>query len=209
MPNLFIIFVLEIKQKRNLVMKKLLLILLSTVSIFAQSQFKTGDVITTKDKLRFLDSLNKYRIEAGVPALEYSFQEDSIARLRTRILFNHIDSISEETYNSDIMEHNHFNFLEDIKRYDKKNVHPDTVLNWSAECSARLSRLSYPDDLIDELFQGWKNSKEHWKIMLDPRFKYIVLDWLIDNQRHIRIRKGTFASLVIFNKKFNENSRGN
>jgi uncharacterized protein YkwD len=190
-------------------MKNLILMILVSTSVFAQSQFKTGDVITTEDKLRFLDSLNKYRIEAGVPALEYSFKEDSLARLRTTTLFKHIDSISEETYNSDIMEHNHFNFLEDIKRYDKKNVHPDTVLNWSAECSARLNRLSYPNDLIDELFHGWKNSKEHWKIMLDPRFKYIVLDWIIDNQRHIRIRKGTFASLVLFNKRFNENSRGN
>jgi uncharacterized protein YkwD len=190
-------------------MKTLLFFIVLSTSLYAQSNLKTGDIITREDKLRFLDSLNKYRIEAEVPALEYSFQEDSLARLRTSTLFKHIDSITEETYNSDIMEHNHYNYFEDIERYDKNNVHPDTVLNWSAECSARLSRLSYPHDLIDELFHGWKKSKEHWKIMLDPRFKYIVLDWIIDNQRHIRIRKGTFASLVLFNKRFNENSRVN
>ena len=187
-------------------MKTLIIFLLLSTSLYAQSKFKTGDIITKEDKLRFLDSLNKYRLEAGVQPLEYSFQEDSLARLRTRTLFKHIDSISEETYKSDIMEHNHYNFFEDVSKYDKEVVHKDTVLSWSAECSARLSRLSYPDDLIDEFFHGWKNSKEHWKIMLDPRFKYIVLDWIIDNQRHIRIRKGTFASLVLFNKSFNENS---
>ena len=187
-------------------MKNLILMILISTSVFAQSKFKTGDVITTKDKLRFLDSLNKYRIEAGVQPLVYSFQEDSLARLRTTTIFNHVDSISEEEYTSDWLEHLHYKFIEDVRKYDKQLVHKDTVLNWSAECSARLSRFSYPDDLIDELFHGWKNSKEHWKVMLDPKFKYIVLNWFIDNQRTMRNRKGTFASLVLFNKRFNENS---
>lgn len=189
-------------------MKTFILMILSTVSILAQSQFKTGDVITSEDKLRFLDSLNKYRIAAGVPALEYSFQEDSLAKLRTKTLFKHIDSISEETYNSDVMEHNHFNFIEDVLNYEKQHIHIDTVVNWSAECSARLNKLYQVHDMVDELFHGWKNSSEHWKIMLDARFKYIVLDWFIDNQRHIRLRKGTFASLVLFDKKIVKSKRG-
>ena len=187
-------------------MKTLIIFLLLSTSLYAQSKFKTGDIITREDKLRFLDSLNKYRLEAGVPPLEYSLQEDSLARLRTTTIFNHIDSISEEEYDSDWLEHLHYKFIEDVRKYDKQLVHKDTVLNWSAECSARLSRLLYPDDLIDELFHGWKNSKEHWKVMLDPKFKYIVLDWFIDNQRTMRNRKGTFASLVLFSKRFNENS---
>ena len=193
-------------------MKKIMILLmfiLFTPITFSQSNFKTGNVITNADKLRFLDSLNKYRIEAGVPILKYSFQEDSLARLRTTTIFNHVDSISEEEYDSDWLEHLHYKFIEDVRKYDKQLVHKDTVLNWSAECSARLSRLLYPDDLIDQLFHGWKNSKEHWKVMLDPKFKYIVLDWFIDNQRTMRNRKGTFASLVLFNKRFNKNSERN
>ncbi len=185
------------------------IILFGTMSLMAQSQYKTGDTITTQDKLRFLDSLNKYRILAGVEPLEYSFQEDSLAKLRTETIFKHIDSISEEEYKSDWMEHQHHRFIEDVRKYDKSNVHKDTVINWSAECSARISKLNNPDDLVDELFQGWKNSKAHWKMMLEPKFKYIVLDWFIDNQRHIKLRKGTIASLVLFSKRFNENSRGN
>ena len=190
-------------------MKTLLFFIVLSTSLYAQSNLKTGDIITREDKLRFLDSLNKYRLEAGVPPLEYSLQEDSLARLRTTTIFNHIDSISEEEYDSDWLEHLHYKFIEDVRKYDKQLVHKDTVLNWSAECSARLSRLSYPDDLIDELFHGWKNSIEHWKVMLDPKFKYIVLNWFIDNQRTMRNRKGTFASLVLFNKRFNKNSERN
>ena len=190
-------------------MKTLLFFIVLSTSLYAQSNLKTGDIITREDKLRFLDSLNKYRLEAGVQPLEYSFQEDSLARLRTTTIFNHIDSISEEEYDSDWLEHLHYKFIEDVRKYDKQLVHKDTVLNWSAECSARLSRLSYPDDLIDELFHGWKNSIEHWKVMLDPKFKYIVLNWFIDNQRTMRNRKGTFASLVLFNKRFNKNSERN
>ena len=89
-------------------MKTLLLILLSTVSLFAQSQFKTGDIITTEDKLRFLDSVNKYRIEAGVAPLKYSFQEDSLARLRVNTLFNHAESLTEEEYQADFINFIYF-----------------------------------------------------------------------------------------------------
>jgi hypothetical protein len=92
-------------------MKTLLFFIVLSTFLYAQSNLKTGDIIPREDKLRFLDSLNKYRIEAVVTALEYSFQEDSLARMRTTTLFKHIDSISEETYNSYIMEHNHFNFF--------------------------------------------------------------------------------------------------
>ena len=181
-------------------MKTLLLILLSTVSLFAQSQFKTGDVITTEDKLRFLDSLNKYRIEAGVPALEYSFQEDSLARLRVNTLLNHVETLSDEEYKSDWQNHLHFNLRKDIKAYDKSNVVIDSFINMYGECAARLSRFSDTDNMVDKLFQGWKNSKPHWELMLNPNYKTISLFWFIDNHREIRIRKGTFASLVLLKK---------
>ncbi len=177
-----------------------LIILFGTMSLMAQSQYKTGDIITSQDKLRFLDSLNKYRAIAGVEPLEYSFQEDSLAKLRTETIFKHIDSISEEEYRLNPLENLHFNFVEDIKKYITENIHQDSVLYWSAECSARISKLNNPDDLINELFNGWKNSKDHWKVMLDGRYTSISLSWHIDNYRNIRKRKGTIASLVLFKK---------
>jgi hypothetical protein len=201
-------FVLEIKSIRNYVMKQIIIFLFAITSVFAQSQFKTEDIISTQDKLRFLDSLNKYRELAGVKPLEYSFQEDSLAKYRTSTIFNHLDSISEEEYKSNITEHQHHSFFEDIIKYESKHIHVDTVVNWSAECSARLSKYNQPDDMVNELFQGWKNSKAHWSIMLDSRFEYIVFDWFCDNQRHIRERKGTIASIVLFSKKLVKSKRG-
>lgn len=188
-------------------MKRLFLMILVSTSVFAQAQFKTGNIITTEDKLRFLDSLNKYRIEAGVPALEYSFQEDSLARLRTRTVFNYIEQIGEDEYKLNPLENLHFNFVEDIKKYIIENIHEDSVLYWSAECSARLSKLNQADDLVNELFHGWKNSKEHWKVMLDDRYTSISLNWFIDNERHIKIRKGTFGSLVLFKKDMTKKAK--
>lgn len=181
-------------------MKTIILIFIMAFSMIAQTQSKTGDIITNTDKLRFLDSLNKYRIEAGVPALEYSFQEDSLAKLRVKTLFNHVDSLSEEEYKSDWQNHLHFNLRKDIKAYDKSNVVIDSFINMYGECAARLSRFNETEDLINELFQGWKNSKAHWELMLSPNYKTISLFWFIDNQREFRLRKGTFASMVLLKK---------
>ena len=179
--------------------------ILSTVSMIAQSQFKTGDVITTEDKLRFLDSLNKYRIEAGVPPLKYSFQEDSLAKLRVNTLFNHAESLTEEEYQADWKNHGHFNLRKDIKDYDHNNIVIDSFINMYGECSARLNKLIESDDLIIQLFNGWKNSKlGHWELMLSSDYETISLAWFIDDKRHIRLRKGTFASLVLIKKAKNE-----
>jgi uncharacterized protein YkwD len=181
-------------------MKAVILMIFSAVSISAQGQINIGGVIRSEDKLRFLDSLNKYRIEAGVPALEYSFQEDSLARLRVNTLFNHVESLSEEDYKSDWQNHLHFDLRKDIKAYDKSNVVIDSFINMYGECAARLSRFSDTDDMANKLFQGWKNSKPHWELMLSPNYKTISLFWFIDDQRELRLRKGTFASLILLKK---------
>lgn len=185
-------------------MKIFIVMILSTVSMIAQSQFRTGDVITTEDKLRFLDSVNKYRILAGVPPLKYSFQDDSLARLRVKTLFNNAESLTEEEYQSDWQNHGHFNLRKDIKDFDRNNVPIDSFIQMYGECSAKLSKLIEPDDLISQLFDGWKNSKlGHWDLMLSPDYETLSLSWFLDNQRHIRIRKGSFASLVLIKKAVN------
>ena len=158
------------------------------------------------DKLRFLDSLNTYRAIAGVPPLRYSFQEDSLAKLRVSSIYRHIDSIGEEEYKRDIIEHQHYNWEHDWHTYDKKNIHPDTVLSHYAECTARLSKLFEYDEMFDKLFQGWKNSSEHWKIMMSPKYEYITLHFALDDHKHLRLRKGYFAALVLFSKGVNQRS---
>jgi len=185
-------------------MKKFIMLLLVSTSLFAQTSFKTGDVITTEDKLRFLDSLNKYRELAGVKPLKYSFRQDTLAAMRTETIFNHIESVTEEEYKSNWLEHLHFNLRDDIKKFDKKHIPIDSFINMYGECSARLSKLNSSEDLVSELFNGWKNSKLHWECMLNPNYEYIALNWFKDNQRHIRERKGTIASLVLVKLKMSE-----
>ena len=184
----------------------IIMIILSQGICLAQNNV-TGNEITKDDKLRFLDSLNSYRKEIGAIPLQYSFQEDSLARLRVATIFKHVDSISESEYKSDYVAALHYKFKDDIRAYDKKNVHPDTVLAFHGECSARLSKLSDIDDLVSELFQGWKNSPEHWKMMLDSKYQHMMLYWFIDNERHIRLRKGTIAVLLMYTKAENETTR--
>jgi uncharacterized protein YkwD len=185
-------------------MKKLFMILVILFGLlnyeysFSTTEYdKSENYITKQDKLRFLDSLNKYRELAGVKPLKYSFRQDTLASMRTETIFNHIDSISEDNYQSEILGHMHFNLRQDIKRFDKSHIPADSFIQMYGECSARLSKLNLCKDLVSELFNGWKNSKEHWEIMLDPNYEYISLNWFIDNQRHIRLRKGTIASLVL------------
>jgi hypothetical protein len=184
-------------------------IFLITSNLYAQSEFESPYLFTKEQKIEFLDSLNKYRDSLGVPKVQYSFQEDSLSRLRISSIFNHIDSIGEEEYKKDIIENQHHNWKQDWDNYDKNNVDSDTVLSEYAECTARLSRLYNSDDLVTRLFKGWKNSPAHWKEMMNPKYQYITLDCFIDNYRHIRLRKGYFSALVLFSKGVNQNTRGN
>lgn len=166
--------------------------LFATASLFAQSQFRTGDVIISEDKLRFLDSLNKYRTEAGVPPVKYSFEVDSLPKLRLKTILDHLQNISEFQYNKDFKKHLHHNFFEDATKFDKENIHADSTIAPLAECSARLQ---YDDNLdtIAKLFQGWKNSPSHWDAMMDSQFIFVSIYFE-------KTDKGFLASLVLSNK---------
>ena len=52
--------------------------------------------------------MNKYRVLAGVKPLVYSFKEDSLARLRVKTLFNHVETLTEEEYRADWKNHGDF-----------------------------------------------------------------------------------------------------
>ena len=127
--SLFNRSILYIKIIKGVIMHLSIINLLFLVHGICLSQInRTGNIVTNEDKLRFLDSLNAYRLEIGSVPLQYSFQEDSLARLRVATIFKHVDSISESEYKSDYVAALHYKFKDDIRAYDKKNVHPDTVL---------------------------------------------------------------------------------
>ena len=171
---------------------------------YVNAQETDGHVLTEYDKLRFLDSLNYYREKSGVPLLKYSFQEDSLAKLRVATIYRHIDSLHNADVKYDYMEELHFRFDEDIKSYDKNNVHRDTVLAWQGECSAHLSRFKTSSDWTMDLFNGWKNSPAHWEMLMESKYEYAVLHLYSDTDRYFKFRLGSVASLILFSKAINK-----
>jgi hypothetical protein len=159
-----------------------------------------NDTITILDKLRFLDSINKYRVKKGIAPVIYSFHDDKLGRIRVKSIFKHIDSITVEQYTSNPVTHLHWNFERDVRRYEKKYVPMDSVITRGGECSAYLGILSVliKRDRVKDLFEGWKGSPPHWAQMMNPDFTHIVLSWKID-RKSFESQK-LIASLVLFNK---------
>jgi len=175
----------------------------SNINSYSQKEkliYFPGDTITALDKLRFLDSINKYRVKKGISPVIYSFHDDKLGRLRVKTIFKHIDSITVEEYKSDPVTHLHWNFERDVRRYENKYVPMDSVITRGAECSAYLGILSVliKRDRVKDLFEGWKGSPPHWAQMMNPDFTHIVLCWTID-RRSFESQK-LIASLVLFNK---------
>lgn len=160
-------------------MKQIIIIfLLAVTSAFAQSQFKTGDAITTEDKLRFLDSLNKYRNMYGIPELKYSFKYESFSVNRIETIRNHIKKISYEECRKNLRKHLHINAMEDFCKFNIFNLPADTTFTWKGECTLSANNgyvLEKKLDIITEIFTAWKGSPDHWNNMLDPNFQYITL----------------------------------
>jgi uncharacterized protein YkwD len=162
----------------------------------------SDDTIRTVDKLRFLDSINKYRVKKGIAPLTYSFQDDKLARIRVRSIYKHIDSISDAEYKLNYLEHLHYKFEKNLISYDNKYINKDSIITAAGECAAGLpkSTLIVRTDLVNTIFQGWKNSPAHWKEMMCPDYTYMVLHWHIDKKREYDLQKGGIFSLVLFNK---------
>jgi len=159
-------------------MKRLIIFLFAATSVFAQTQFKTGDMITTQDKLRFLDSLNKYRNMYGIPELKYSFKYEGISVNRIETIRTHIKKIGYEECRKDIRKHLHINFMEDFCKFNINTLPEDTTFTWKGECTLSVNNgyvLEKKLDIITEIFTAWKESQDHWCNMLDPDFKYIAL----------------------------------
>lgn len=155
-------------------MKFLLLLIIST-SLFAQSQSTIS--LTKEDKLRFLDSLNKYRKIAGSPESQYSFTYEKISTIRINTLRKYLKTISLKKCEANPRKYLHYNFDKDFNLFKLKEFKKDTTIGWHGECTyALLTNNLNKKDLVNELFNGWKSSKDHWNNMIDPDFKYITLE---------------------------------
>ena len=159
-------------------MKQLIIFLFAVTSAFAQPQFKTGNHITNEDKLRFLDSLNKYRKMYGIHESKYSFAYEEISSIRISTIRKHIKNIGYEECKKDIRKHLHYNFMEDFCKFNISDLPSDTKFGWKGECTISANNgyvIEKKFDIITEIFKAWKESQDHWCNMLDPDFKYITL----------------------------------
>ncbi len=159
-------------------MKHFIIFLFTATSVFSQSQFKTGDIITAQDKLRFLDSLNKYRKMYGIHESKYSFTYEEISSIRISTLRKHIQEVTYEKCKDSVRKHLHYNFMEDFCKFNISNLPLDTKFGWKGECTYAVDNnyiILKKKDLVSELFTAWKESPDHWNNMLDPDFKYISL----------------------------------
>ena len=171
---------------------KYILIILSLMIIDIQAVAQTPE-----QKQEFLDSLNKYRIAAGSNPVEYDYDADALAQTRVQTICKHLDDISEQEYNSDVRLHLHHDCEEDFKNYHSKvkSEKLDT-LGRGGECSAYLTRWfsNNPASMHIKLFNGWKNSPDHFEAMMDSRYEYIALSWTYHKDQVV-------ASLVMFQVK--------
>ncbi len=149
---------------------------------------------TPEQKQEFMDSLNKYRIAAGSDPVKYDYYADSLAQLRIQTICSHLDDIDQEEYSANIRKYLHYNIDADYKTYEEFLIATkQDSIGWSSECAAHLSKWmsNNPASIHIKLFQGWKNSQDHWNVMLDSRLRRIALAWKYHNGQIV-------ASLVIF-----------
>lgn len=168
-------------------MLKILIILLTVwTAMYTHAQ-------TTSEKLRFLDSLNKYRIQVGVRPMEYYFEADTLAKRRFETTSNHIDSMSYDIRDlpkTEFRANVHYRFSEDEEWFNEKIVPQDTTVTSIAECSGYLTisnYLGFSDNIANAMFLGWKKSEDHWNMMMDARLKYVAIYWSMTNNGFIPI----------------------
>jgi hypothetical protein len=181
-------------------MKQLIIFLFANFSLFAQQQIQSIqlNVISEDDKVRIVDSINKYRRNSGLNDVVYLHELDTLAKLRTNTIFGHIDTLTEEVISANPIKQLHFGADNDINRFIVENLPEDTSFSYVSECSARLTYSMKSKDLISTLFKGWKLSPEHWKSIMDPEFKYVSLYWKKGD-------KFLIASLIFFDEKIKIN----
>lgn len=181
----------KVNQTEN-VMKKFMVALFLFASVMvAKSAVNTNRIISLEDKMSLLDSLNKYRVMAGLPEFTYSFEYEALSQQRTESVKNHLDTLSKDGFLSNSRKALHFNFKRDICEFNSVNL-PNTIkFGLKGECSAVIPSYTEYEECVKDFFTGWKNSEDHWNAIMNGEFKYITVDW-------IETKNGIVACLNLF-----------
>jgi len=173
-------------------MKKLVIILfLLATNLLAQNSNQVNRIITFEDKMRLLDSLNKYRVLEGLPKFQYSFDYENLSQFRTQSVKQHLDTLSKEAFNLNSIKSLHFNFKKDICFFNSVNLPIGVKFGLKGECSAIIPVFTENEECVEKFFSGWKNSKAHWDCIMTQEFEYITVDW-------VETKNGIVACLNLF-----------
>jgi hypothetical protein len=53
------------------------------------------DLVSMRDKRIFLDSMNLYRSELGLKKVRYSVEVETLAKIRTKTIYNHLKTLTQ------------------------------------------------------------------------------------------------------------------
>lgn len=148
------------------------------------------ELVSHREKLILMDSINKYRAEKGLTILKYSTDAERLSKIRTQSMYDHLVTISQSDLRKNVKQL-HRNFGYDYRMFDLdlefyKKGYAITVAN---ECAANLYK---PDSMVYVLFDGWKNSPTHWACMMDTDSNSMSIDIKETED------EGILVSMIIF-----------
>jgi len=180
----------EIRMKT---MKKLLIL---SLCFFMKQVVCSQDLVSMKDKRIFLDSMNLYRSELGLKKVRYSVEVETLAKIRTKTIYNHLKTLTQREYKKNYRIHLHEGFGMDAHSYTSSLRVQRSGFNAGAIAENVIHFVGYTNDLIPLSFEGWKNSPDHWVEMMDKNIDHISLHFeKFDN--------GILAVMILFVKSTN------
>jgi uncharacterized protein YkwD len=135
------------------------------------------ELVTMKDKLALLDSMNKCRTELGLKKVKYSVGVEKLAKIRTKTIYNHLKTLTKAEFIKNYQIHSHEGFWLDELTFSTGLKLQDSRYLIAATMENVCYFMGYTDNLIPKSFEGWKNSEGHWSAMMSESINHISLHY--------------------------------
>lgn len=140
-------------------MKKIISILFLFLSVSVFAQTKLDSLVLVK--------VNEYRVSKGLNKVEFDTVSYKAAENQASYLYKHDSVVGHEQ--------NNIGFETPGKRYiyfgGNKNASTAEVCN-NVNTNLKVDNYIYLDNLAKLIVDAWKNSFEHNKILVDPKYKF-------------------------------------
>jgi len=160
-------------------MKKVMvfLVLALSFSLFNTNVASSTELVTLQDKLILLDSMNKYRTQLGLKKVKYSVAVEELTKIRTKTIYNHLKTLTQDEYVKNYKVHTHEGFWLDSFTFSTglKVKHSKYLMDAISENVCYF--MGYTDRVIPLSFEGWKNSESHWNAMMSEDIDHISLHY--------------------------------